>query len=41
MVLVGIIKCDVRQDVAEFTRELRKQYDEVYSGVLDPMMKGV
>ena len=36
----ALFKCDVeRQRCKEFTREQRKQYDEVYSGVLDSMMK--
>ena len=36
----ALFKCDVeRQRCTEFTREQRKQYDEVYSGVLDSMMK--
>lgn len=36
----ALFKCDVeRQRCTEFTKEQRKQYDEVYSGVLDSMMK--
>ena len=36
----ALFKCDVeRQRCTEFTKEQRKQYDEVYSGVLDKMMK--
>lgn len=36
----ALFKCDVeRQRCIEFTKEQRKQYDEVYSGVLDSMMK--
>lgn len=36
----ALFKCDVeRQRCVEFTKEQRKQYDEVYSGVLDSMMK--
>lgn len=36
----ALFKCDVeRQRCTEFTKEQREQYDEVYSGVLDSMMK--
>jgi replicative DNA helicase len=36
----ALFKCDIeKQRCTEFTKEQRKQYDEVYSGVLDSMMK--
>lgn len=36
----ALFKCDVeRQRCTEFTREQRKQYDEVYAGIVDKMVK--
>ena len=37
----ALFKCDVeRQRCVEFTKEQRKQYDELYSDTLDKIMKG-
>lgn len=36
----ALFKCDVeRQRCTEFTKEQRKQYDEVYAGIVDKMVK--
>lgn len=36
----ALFKCDVeRQRCIEFTKEQRKQYDEVYAGIVDKMVK--
>lgn len=36
----ALFKCDVeRQRCTEFTREQRKQYDEIYAGIVDKMVK--
>lgn len=36
----ALFKCDVeRQRCTEFTKEQRKQYDEIYAGIVDKMVK--